>query len=281
MIARHRRRRGGAGHHGRRRPCRGHLVRQWRAHRQCRCDHFGEEHVQPGHRSGPGLFRHRRAGEGGGTLQPIACASAPSLCGASWSSPPFPGRIRMRSTKASRKCRPAIPRNGPSPICPSIPPIWAAAMKAVIRINSQSGKGGVAYILEQDHGLSLPRGLQVEFSKIVQAATDRHGGGDERRARIWETFSAEYLNHDGPVGFRRSSHRPRTAARRVGWTPHCASTARCAVSKAMAPAPSMPMSMRSARGHRDRLHRGRLSRTRGRQRRRCDGGRLCRSAHQG
>jgi 2-isopropylmalate synthase len=64
--------------------------------------------------------------------------------------------------------------------------------EAVIRVNSQSGKGGVAYLLQTDYGLDLPRRLQVEFSKIVQAMTD--ATGKEVTAKdIWQSFEAEYL----------------------------------------------------------------------------------------
>ena len=64
--------------------------------------------------------------------------------------------------------------------------------EAVIRVNSQSGKGGVAYLLQTDYGLDLPRRLQVEFSKVVQAMTD--ATGKEVTAKdIWQAFEGEYL----------------------------------------------------------------------------------------
>jgi 2-isopropylmalate synthase len=72
--------------------------------------------------------------------------------------------------------------------------------EAVIRINSQSGKGGIAYILEKEHGLELPRRLQIEFSKVVQAIAD--GEGVEVPAdRLWGAFEAEYLEGNGRYGF--------------------------------------------------------------------------------
>ena len=76
--------------------------------------------------------------------------------------------------------------------------------EAVIRINSQSGKGGVAYIIEKDHGLSLPRRLQIDFSGIIQKIADETGKELEADL-IWETFNktyievigkCEYLNHE-------------------------------------------------------------------------------------
>jgi 2-isopropylmalate synthase len=64
--------------------------------------------------------------------------------------------------------------------------------EAVIRVNSQSGKGGVAYIMKAEHQLDLPRRLQIEFSRVVQAYTDAEGG-EVSPAQMWEAFSAEYL----------------------------------------------------------------------------------------
>ncbi|TXH37048.1 MAG: 2-isopropylmalate synthase [Rhodospirillaceae bacterium] len=72
--------------------------------------------------------------------------------------------------------------------------------EAVIRINSQSGKGGVAYLLEKDHGLQLPRRLQMEFSQVVQDIADETGkeiSGDA----IWEAFNSEYLGLKTPYEF--------------------------------------------------------------------------------
>src|SRR5476649_711356 len=63
--------------------------------------------------------------------------------------------------------------------------------EAVIRINSQSGKGGLSYILRADHGLDLPRPLQVEFSKIAQARMDRDGK-ELTSADIWDLFNRTY-----------------------------------------------------------------------------------------
>jgi 2-isopropylmalate synthase len=70
--------------------------------------------------------------------------------------------------------------------------------EAVIRVNSQSGKGGVAYIMKSEHNLDLPRRLQIEFSKAVQAHTDA-GGGEVSASRLWEIFQFEYLEPDSPL----------------------------------------------------------------------------------
>ncbi len=68
--------------------------------------------------------------------------------------------------------------------------------EAVIRINSQSGKGGVAYIIEKDHGLSLPRRLQIDFSGIIQKIADESGKELEANL-IWDTFRMTYLDVQG------------------------------------------------------------------------------------
>lgn len=70
--------------------------------------------------------------------------------------------------------------------------------EAVIRVNSQSGKGGVAYIMNAEYQLDLPRRLQIEFSHVIQEVTDGEGGEIDP-SRIRELFWAEYLEPDGPL----------------------------------------------------------------------------------
>ncbi|MFF0574680.1 2-isopropylmalate synthase [Streptosporangium saharense] len=70
--------------------------------------------------------------------------------------------------------------------------------EAVIRVNSQSGKGGVAYVLQTAHGLDLPRRLRIEFSGAVQRAAE-HDGGEIGAEELWRLFGAEYLDRRGPV----------------------------------------------------------------------------------
>ncbi len=86
------------------------------------------------------------------------------------------------------------------PYLPIDPADIGRRYEAVIRINSQSGKGGIAYLLERDQGLRLPRGLQVEFSQAVQRIADETGkelsSGD-----LWRAFHAEYLSAAGPLAF--------------------------------------------------------------------------------
>ncbi len=78
------------------------------------------------------------------------------------------------------------------PYLPIDPKDVGRTYEAVIRVNSQSGKGGVAYIMKADHGLALPRRLQIEFSQAIQAITDGEGG-EVSPKEIWEAFSEEYL----------------------------------------------------------------------------------------
>jgi 2-isopropylmalate synthase len=84
------------------------------------------------------------------------------------------------------------------PYLPLDPADVGRTYEAVIRVNSQSGKGGVAWVLEHDHGLRLPRALQVEFSQVVQTLAD--ATGEELASdRIRSAFDAEYLTATGPL----------------------------------------------------------------------------------
>ena len=78
------------------------------------------------------------------------------------------------------------------PYLPVDPKDLGRGYEAVVRVNSQSGKGGVAYLLKSDHALDLPRRLQIEFSQVVQAKTDAEGG-EVTSEQIWEIFQDEYL----------------------------------------------------------------------------------------
>ncbi len=87
------------------------------------------------------------------------------------------------------------------PYLPIDPSDLGRSYESIIRINSQSGKGGVAYLLERDYQLTLPRRLQIEFSGVVQRAAD--GSGKELTSQeIWKLFEAEYLALDGPWIYR-------------------------------------------------------------------------------
>jgi len=86
------------------------------------------------------------------------------------------------------------------PYLPIDPADLGRSYDSVIRINSQSGKGGVAYLLETEYGVVMPRRLQVEFSGEVQHYTDQNGGEMEA-ADIWALFSKTYLETASPVGY--------------------------------------------------------------------------------
>jgi 2-isopropylmalate synthase len=86
------------------------------------------------------------------------------------------------------------------PYLPIDPKDVGRSYEAVIRVNSQSGKGGVAYVLKTNHHLDLPRRLQIEFSRIIQDYTDVRGG-EVTPERIWFLFSDTYLTQpDTPWG---------------------------------------------------------------------------------
>ena len=90
------------------------------------------------------------------------------------------------------------------PYLPIDPADLGRSYDAVIRVNSQSGKGGMAYLLEQEFGLQLPRRLQIEFSRVVQRLADS-SGREIAAADIHALFQREYLEHDQP--YRYLSHR--------------------------------------------------------------------------
>jgi 2-isopropylmalate synthase len=83
------------------------------------------------------------------------------------------------------------------PYLPIDPKHVGRTYEAVIRVNSQSGKGGVAYIMKAEHGFDLPRRLQIEFSKTIQAITE-DSGTEISPAAMWEAFRAEYLPEPAP-----------------------------------------------------------------------------------
>jgi 2-isopropylmalate synthase len=86
------------------------------------------------------------------------------------------------------------------PYMPMDPADVGRSYDSVIRVNSQSGKGGVAYLLEAEYGVVMSRRLQVEFSRVVQQHTDTHGG-EVSAADIWKLFSDTYLDTVSPVRY--------------------------------------------------------------------------------
>ncbi|HEX4699183.1 MAG TPA: 2-isopropylmalate synthase [Actinomycetes bacterium] len=95
------------------------------------------------------------------------------------------------------------------PYLPIDPKDVGRSYEAVIRVNSQSGKGGVAYVMRTEHHLDLPRRLQIEFSQAVQARTDANGG-EVSPAQMWAVFEAEYLSATTPVAL--NSHHTSSVA---------------------------------------------------------------------
>jgi 2-isopropylmalate synthase len=84
------------------------------------------------------------------------------------------------------------------PYLPLDPNDIGRTYQEIIRVNSQSGKGGVAYLLERDYSLRLPRKLQIEFSRVIQKISDQTGR-EIRPAELWAAFEAEYLNQRSPL----------------------------------------------------------------------------------
>jgi 2-isopropylmalate synthase len=90
------------------------------------------------------------------------------------------------------------------PYLPIDPADLGRSYESVIRVNSQSGKGGIAFLMERHHGLVMPRRLQVEFSTVVQRHTDAHGT-EVTPHDLWRLFEAEYLSDAAPI--RLLAHR--------------------------------------------------------------------------
>ena len=84
-----------------------------------------------------------------------------------------------------------------APYLPIDPKDVGRTYEAVIRVNSQSGKGGVAYVLKAEHSLDLPRRAQIEFSRVIQQHTDSQGG-EVTPEEIWAIFRQEYLDREEP-----------------------------------------------------------------------------------
>jgi 2-isopropylmalate synthase len=96
------------------------------------------------------------------------------------------------------------------PYLPIDPADLGRSYEAIIRINSQSGKGGIAYLLKADYGIDMPRLLQVEFSKVIQKIADETGK-EISPALIWDTFQGEYLNKAKPYDFKSHTTLPSSA----------------------------------------------------------------------
>ncbi len=99
--------------------------------------------------------------------------------------------------KAASKGVPIAEHPWEVPYLPVDPRDVGRTYEAVIRVNSQSGKGGVAYVIKAEHQLDLPRRLQIEFSRVIQIHTDEEGG-EVTPQEMWDAFTREYLD-EGPV----------------------------------------------------------------------------------
>jgi 2-isopropylmalate synthase len=101
------------------------------------------------------------------------------------------------------------------PYLPIDPKDVGRSYEAVIRVNSQSGKGGVAYIMKEEHKLDLPRRLQIEFSGVVQHHTDEEGG-EVSPQQMWDIFAGEYLvEHQMSTAFKVESYSSATVDGKV------------------------------------------------------------------
>ncbi|MDD3518900.1 MAG: 2-isopropylmalate synthase [Chromatiales bacterium] len=87
------------------------------------------------------------------------------------------------------------------PYLPIDPADVGRSYDSIIRVNSQSGKGGIAYLLENAYGLVMPRRMQIEFSGVVQRRTDETGG-EMTAAELWDMFTQAYLHADAPLRYR-------------------------------------------------------------------------------
>ncbi|PRX30076.1 2-isopropylmalate synthase [Paraburkholderia sp. BL18I3N2] len=103
------------------------------------------------------------------------------------------------------------------PYMPIDPADLGRTYDSVIRVNSQSGKGGIAYLLEQGYGVVLPRRLQVDFSSAVQRFTD-DSGQEVTSAQIWELFQQEYVQTTAPIHYVGHSLSEREGRERIKLT---------------------------------------------------------------
>lgn len=108
----------------------------------------------------------------------------------------------IKKGMADRRAHPEAPWD--VPYLPIDPLDVGRSYEAVIRVNSQSGKGGISYLLEQEHGIELPRRLSIEFSQVVQEVADRTGR-EITSQMIYQAFADEYLEQHSPLAL--ISHR--------------------------------------------------------------------------
>ncbi|XUO88242.1 2-isopropylmalate synthase [Halomonas sp. KM072] len=102
----------------------------------------------------------------------------------------------IKKGMVERRANPEAPWD--VPYLPIDPMDVGRSYEAVIRVNSQSGKGGISYLLEQEHGIELPRRLSIEFSQVVQEVADRTGK-EITSQMIYQAFADEYLEQRSPL----------------------------------------------------------------------------------
>ena len=107
--------------------------------------------------------------------------------------------FEAQRTQAARMGMPVDQLPWDMPYLPLDPHDIGRSYQAIVRVNSQSGKGGIAYLMKECHGLDLPRRLQIEFSAVVQGHTDAHGG-EITPERLWTVFAHEYRLTDERPG---------------------------------------------------------------------------------
>jgi 2-isopropylmalate synthase len=90
------------------------------------------------------------------------------------------------------------------PYLPIDPKDLGRSYEPIIRVNSQSGKGGVSFLLERDHGIKMPRKMQIEFSRVIQQITDATSR-EITSAEIWRAFKAEYIDQVSPLAILEHS----------------------------------------------------------------------------
>ena len=199
-------------------------------------DQHRHEPVHPGRRPGARHLRHRRAAAASPSTATGCRCTRGTPTSATSCTRRSPAATRTPSRRASRRSATATTRSGRVPYLPIDPKHVGRTYEAVVRVNSQSGKGGVAYVMKAEHGLDLPRRLQIEFSKTIQTITE-DTGTDIPSPEIWAAFEGEYLDperagaaavardHDGREGLdgdgpaprrRRAPHAPRRRHRSAG-----------------------------------------------------------------
>ncbi len=169
-------------------------------------------------------------------LQPAARPIPAIPMPASWSSRPFRDRTRTRSRKALLRREARNDELWNVPYLPIDPADLGCSYEAVIRVNSQSGKGGVAWVLQQDKGLKLPKRMQGDFSRVVQDLADTTSRETARRRHLdglrgpllprrAAALQAHRLSGDRPgrkPRIRRQDRARRRGAQRLGpgqWPP--------------------------------------------------------------